>query len=75
MKAQHVFLNWIPTGWNTPKPLRGVPHSQRFTSLDELKQVMSKHLYGGEWVTDAEGNRVDIDLKGICAKEARWEDN
>jgi len=31
-------------------------------------------LYNGEWVTDAEGNRVDIDLKSICAKEARWEE-
>ncbi|AQN32521.1 hypothetical protein BCP12_103 [Bacillus phage BCP12] len=39
MKEQHVYLNWIPTGWNTPKPLRGVPHSQRFTSLEALKKL------------------------------------
>jgi len=74
MKAQHVFLKWVPTGWNTPEPLRGVPHSQRFESLDELKVTMSKFLYGGEWVTDAEGNQIDIDLRSICAKEARWEE-
>lgn len=74
MKAQHVYLNWIPTGWNTPESHRGIPHAAKFDSLEALKKTMSKHLYNGEWVTDAEGNRVDIDLKSICAKEARWEE-
>jgi hypothetical protein len=61
-----VKLCWIPNGWNTPEMFRGVPHAAKFHSLDELKKVMSKCTYNGEWVEDDKGNRIDIDLREIC---------
>ncbi|MCY9084304.1 hypothetical protein ABE208_16240 [Bacillus inaquosorum] len=59
-----VKLNWVAGGWNTPYTFKGVPHSVNFDSLESLMETMSK----GEWVTDSKGNRIDIDLRGICLK-------
>jgi hypothetical protein len=61
-----VRLNWIPTDWNTPESMRGVPHSTTFDSIDKLKETMSNCIYNGEWVTDSKGNRLDVDLQEVC---------
>lgn len=61
-----VRLCWIPTGWNTPEMFRGIPHGTTFKNLDELKKVMSKCIYNGEWVEDERGNKLDINLREIC---------
>jgi hypothetical protein len=62
-------LCWIPTGWNTPEKYRGIKHSSKFDTLDDLKNTMSKCIYNGEWVEDENGNKVEVDLKNICFKE------
>lgn len=57
--SQKVYLNWVQNR---------TPQKVEFTSLDALKSVMGNHIYNGEWVTDANGNKVDIDLRKICPK-------
>ena len=59
-------LCWIPKGWNTPDMFRGITHCMPFDSLEQLKEVMSRCFYNGEWVEDSKGNKLDIDLKEIC---------
>lgn len=59
-------LNWIPTGWDTPEMLRGVPHVATFDSLEDLKNMMSKCVYNGEWVTDSNNNKVEMNWSEIC---------
>jgi hypothetical protein len=59
-------LHWTPTGWSTPDPFRGVPHSVEFESLEKLIDVMSKCIYSGEWVTDENNNKIELDWNTIC---------
>jgi hypothetical protein len=60
------YLNWISNSWDTPEIFRNVPQRIGFNTLEKLINVMSKHIYSGEWVTDNKGNRVNIDWNDIC---------
>jgi len=61
-------LCWISNSWTTPERFRGITSCTKFDSLEQLKMVMSKCLYNGEWVEDDKGNKLDINLREICAK-------
>lgn len=52
-------LNWLKDGIN---------NAVEFKSIEEIKKVMSKHLYNYEWITDYENKKVDINLKEFCAR-------
>ncbi|MGG5780723.1 hypothetical protein [Bacillus albus] len=52
-------LNWLKDGIN---------NAVEFESIEEIKKVMSKHLYNYEWITCSENKKVDINLKEICAR-------
>ncbi|MDY7043633.1 hypothetical protein RVS70_05380 [Virgibacillus sp. M23] len=60
---KHYNLHWIPTGWSQNK---GVPHSVKFDTLEDIKKVMSGCFYTNEWVTDNLGNNIEMDWQSIC---------
>ena len=59
-------LCWISKGWDTAKIFRDVPHCYTFDTIEDLKKVMGKCTYDGEWVEDGKGNILDIDLREVC---------
>lgn len=40
-----------------------------FNSIEEIINTMKSCYYRGEWVEDMKGNRIDINLMSIAAKE------
>ncbi|WP_079709814.1 hypothetical protein [Paraliobacillus ryukyuensis] len=65
--SKHYNLHWKPTGWSQD---RGIPHSTKFDTLDDIKRVMSRCFYTDEWVTDDKGNIIEMDWKNICPERS-----
>lgn len=36
-------------------------------NVEEIIKIMSRHIYNGEWIEDNKGNKLDINLREVCA--------
>lgn len=48
----------------------GITKCVKFKTISEIEKVMSAHLYNWEWIEDAKGQKLDIDVRNMCARSS-----
>lgn len=63
-----VYLCHIDNIHKDSEGFKGTLHRVEFNSTEEILKEMKHRKYNGEFIEDDIGNKLDIDLRDVCAK-------